>query len=56
MRDVRDFFHNMAFHLRLRTDRPLFPRFDYTEKAEYLALIWGTVVMVAHGLVLWFPT
>ena len=54
--DVRDFIHNMAFHLRLRSDRPVFARFDYTEKAEYLALIWGTSVMILSGLILWFPT
>jgi cytochrome b subunit of formate dehydrogenase len=54
--DVHDFLHNMAYHLRLRKDRPYFPRFDYTEKAEYLALLWGTSVMVLTGLILWFPT
>jgi cytochrome b subunit of formate dehydrogenase len=54
--DVREFLHNMAYHLRLRKDRPYFPRFDYTEKAEYLALLWGTSVMILTGLVLWFPT
>lgn len=56
IRDVQDFIHNMAYHLRLRKDRPVFARFDYTEKAEYLALLWGTSVMIATGLVLWFPT
>lgn len=54
-RDVSDFLHNMAYHLRLRKDRPTFPHFDYTEKAEYLALIWGTVIMALTGFVLWFP-
>jgi cytochrome b subunit of formate dehydrogenase len=29
--------------------------FDYTQKAEYWALVWGTVVMVLTGLILWFP-
>lgn len=29
-------------------------RFNYTEKAEYWALIWGTIVMAATGLLLWF--
>ncbi len=56
MRDVRDFVHNMSYHLGIRKDRPLFARFDYTEKAEYLALIWGTSVMILTGLILWFPT
>ncbi len=56
MQDVIDFVRNMAYHLRLRKERPTFAHFDYTEKAEYLALIWGTAVMVFTGFVLWFPT
>jgi cytochrome b subunit of formate dehydrogenase len=56
LRDVRDFVRNMAYHLHLRAERPTFAHFDYTEKAEYLALIWGTAVMVFTGFVLWFPT
>jgi len=54
--DVKDFLHSMAWHLGRRRDRPRFPRFDYTEKAEYLALLWGTSVMILTGLILWFPT
>ncbi len=53
-----DFVHfpqNMAFHLGLRRERPQFRRFDYTQKAEYWAVIWGTVVMALTGLILWFP-
>ncbi|MDM7917260.1 MAG: cytochrome c3 family protein [Candidatus Eisenbacteria bacterium] len=56
LRDVRDFKQNLAFHLHKTKERPLFARYDYTEKAEYLALIWGTAVMVFTGFVLWFPT
>ncbi len=29
-------------------------RFNYAEKAEYWALIWGTIVMAATGMLLWF--
>jgi cytochrome b subunit of formate dehydrogenase len=53
-----DFVHfgqNMAFHLGWRRERPHFRRFDYTQKAEYWAVIWGTVAMALTGLVLWFP-
>ena len=39
----------------LSKEKPSLPRFDYTEKAEYLALIWGTAVMAVTGLILWFP-
>lgn len=54
--DVIQFFENMAFHLRLRAERPAFRKFDYTQKAEYWAVIWGTSLMALTGLVLWFPT
>jgi len=29
-------------------------RFNYVEKAEYWALVWGTALMIATGLMLWF--
>ena len=29
-------------------------RFTYAEKMEYFALIWGSVVMIVTGLILWF--
>ncbi len=33
---------------------PKSPPLGYIEKAEYLALVWGTVVMAVTGFVLWF--
>jgi len=53
--DLRHLFQNMKFHLALSGRKPAFGRFDYTEKIEYLALIWGVAVMAATGFVLWFP-
>ncbi len=55
LEDIRHFFQNMKFHLRLSKKRPDFGRFDYMEKMEYLALIWGILVMAATGFILWFP-
>jgi cytochrome b subunit of formate dehydrogenase len=54
--DFADMVKNMAFHLGLRKERPAFRRFDYTQKAEYWAVVWGTVIMGMTGFVLWFPT
>ncbi len=54
-RDFLEFPQNMAFHLGLRRERPNFHRFDYTQKAEYWAVVWGTVVMALTGAILWFP-
>lgn len=36
--------------------RPRFERWIWWEKMEYLALIWGTLVMGLTGFMLWFPT
>ena len=54
--DMRHAGENMAFHLGLRRTRPAFRAFDYTQKAEYWALVWGTWVMALTGLILWYPT
>ncbi len=54
--DVRLFFQNMKYHMGLSKEHPQFDRYGYIEKAEYWALIWGTVMMAFTGFVLWFPT
>ena len=54
--DVRQFIANMKFHLGVSKERANFGRYGYVEKAEYWALVWGTVVMALTGFVLWFPT
>jgi formate dehydrogenase gamma subunit len=54
--DVRQAAENVAYHLGRRRARPAFRAFDYTQKAEYWALVWGTWVMALTGFVLWFPS
>ena len=54
--DAQEMLANTLFLFGLRRSPPRFGRFGYIEKAEYWALIWGTVVMTATGLVLWFST
>ncbi|MCK5088081.1 MAG: cytochrome c3 family protein [Melioribacteraceae bacterium] len=56
LQDLRDVVDNMKYYLRISKKHPHFGQYDYAEKAEYWALIWGTFVMGATGLVLWFPT
>ena len=53
-RDLTDPWHVLRYNLGLAADKPKFGRFSYIEKAEYWALIWGTVIMGATGVVLWF--
>ena len=54
LHDFRDLWHNLQWFLGRRSERPRFGRFGYMEKAEYWALVWGTVIMAATGFVLWF--
>jgi len=54
--DFKLAMQNMLFYLRRRKKHPEFENYTYTEKIEYWALIWGTLVMALTGIVLWFPT
>jgi formate dehydrogenase gamma subunit len=54
-RDFREFAATMRFHLGRSQERPRYGIFNYAEKAEYWALLWGIAIMVVTGLVLWFP-
>jgi cytochrome b subunit of formate dehydrogenase len=38
----------------LRNRHPQSGRFNYAEKAEYWAGLWGTVVMAITGLMIWY--
>lgn len=55
MRDITDFFQTMALHTWMRREAVKFHRYDYTQKVEYWALVWGTLLMAVSGFVLWFP-
>jgi cytochrome b subunit of formate dehydrogenase len=52
--DFSQFWHRIEYNLGRRARPPRYGRFSYVEKAEYWALIWGSVVMVITGLMLWF--
>jgi cytochrome b subunit of formate dehydrogenase len=52
-RDVFDTWGTMLYYLGLSKVRPKFGRFNYAEKAEYWALVWGTGLMAVTGIMLW---
>jgi cytochrome b subunit of formate dehydrogenase len=53
--DFVDFIRNIRFHTWRSSEEAKFGRYDYSQKAEYWALIWGTILMIITGIVLWFP-
>ncbi len=52
-RDAFDVWGTMLYYLGLSKKKPAFGRFNYAEKAEYWALVWGTVLMGLTGIMLW---
>ena len=53
-RDVTDFIKQMRWFFGA-AERPRFEHFTYWEKFDYWAVLWGTLIMGAAGLLLWFP-
>jgi formate dehydrogenase gamma subunit len=53
LRDVRDAVQTVGYNLGYRPEAPLYAKFNYAEKLEYWALVWGTVVMAFTGILLW---
>ena len=54
LRDVGDFIRLQRYNLGFDRYPPRFGKFNYIEKAEYWAFLWGMGVMTATGLLLWF--
>jgi formate dehydrogenase subunit gamma len=55
LQDARDLVQMLLYFVGLRAHRARFDRFDFRQKSEYWALVWGSVVMIATGLMMWFP-
>ena len=53
-KDVTDLWQNMLYYLGLSPNKAMFKKFGYVEKAEYWAVVWGTVIMGVTGLMAWF--
>jgi formate dehydrogenase gamma subunit len=54
LKDVQDLMGVLSYNLGLSKTRPTFGKFNYVEKVEYVAFLWGTAVMAVSGFLLWF--
>jgi cytochrome b subunit of formate dehydrogenase len=52
--DLKDAIGIAKFNLGISKEKPKLDRFSYVEKAEYWALVWGTIVMSVTGVIMWF--
>lgn len=53
-RDITELLDVVRFNLGLSSKAPKFAKFNYAEKMEYWAFLWGTAVMAVSGVLLWF--
>jgi formate dehydrogenase gamma subunit len=53
-KDATDLVQVFSHNLGLTKDEPRFAKFNYAEKVEYWAFMWGTVIMTVSGCLLWF--
>jgi len=53
--DVKHVYEDVMFYLGLREEKARYDRYNYAEKAEYLAVVWGTVIMAITGFMMWNP-
>lgn len=55
LKDFTDFFTAVKYNLGISKKKPNFPRFNFMEKLEYWAVVWGTALMTITGYALWNP-
>lgn len=54
-KDFTDAIDNLKYYAGFAEVAPKFGRFDYRQKFEYWGLIFGSLIMVATGFILYFP-
>jgi cytochrome b subunit of formate dehydrogenase len=55
LKDARDLWHTVRHNLGFLAHPPKMGKFNFAEKLEYWALVWGTVIMIVTGFMLWNP-
>jgi len=53
--DAKEAWGDIMYFIGVRNERPRFSRYNWIEKVEYYAVIWGTVVMIITGVIIWWP-
>jgi formate dehydrogenase subunit gamma len=54
-KDLFDLIHDVKYFLRIEPYRPKMEKFMYKQKLHYLAILWGSFVLISAGTALLFP-
>ncbi len=55
LEDLQHVYQDVLYFLGFRKHRAYYGRYNYAEKAEYLAVVWGTIIMGLTGFMMWNP-
>jgi len=55
LKDLSDLFQDIKYFMGFTPYRPKMEKFMYKQKAHYLAILWGSFVLMAAGSALLFP-
>ena len=53
--DFKHLFQDLSYYLGMRKHKAYYGRYNYAEKVEYLAVVWGTLIMAITGFMMWNP-
>lgn len=53
--DLQHLIQDVMYFFGLRKHRAYYGRYNYAEKVEYLAVVWGTIIMGLTGFMMWNP-
>jgi cytochrome b subunit of formate dehydrogenase len=53
--DFKHLYQDLAYYVGLRKHKAYYGRYSYAEKVEYLAVVWGTLIMAITGFMMWNP-
>ena len=55
LEDFNHLYQDVMAYLGARSEKARYGRYSYAEKMEYLAVVWGTVIMAITGYMMWNP-
>lgn len=55
IKDGKDAIDTLKYNFGLSKEAPKMPRYNFAEKMEYWAMVWGLILMGLTGFMLWNP-
>ena len=55
LEDFKHLIHDVLYYFGRRKRKADYGRYSYAEKAEYFAVVWGTILMGITGYMMWNP-